>query len=121
MPPAKLIIVLIFANLFLLCQSLWSASQAGSNPELIEAAQGEGNVSYYTTMTLSQSKKVVDRFQQKYPFIKVELFRSGGDAILNRIENEARGGLYAWDVDIVTRRSSSAADECQTDNALPFP
>ena len=49
-------------------------------------------------MTLSQSKKVVDRFQQKYPFIKVELFRSGGDAILNRIESEARGGLYAWDV-----------------------
>lgn len=39
---------LIFANLFLLCQSLWSASQAESNAELIEAAKSEGNVSYYT-------------------------------------------------------------------------
>jgi hypothetical protein len=53
-------------------------------------------------MTLSQSKKMVDKFQQRYPFIKTELFRSGGDAILNRIENEARGGLYAWDV-VTTR------------------
>ena len=55
-------------------------------------------MSYYTTMTLSQSKKLVDKFQQKYPFIQAELFRSGGDGILNRIENEARGGLNAWDV-----------------------
>ena len=49
-------------------------------------------------MTLSQSKKVADKFQAKYPFIKVDLFRSGGDELLNRIQNEARGGLYAWDV-----------------------
>jgi len=62
-------------------------------------------VSYYTTMTLSQSKKVVDAFQTKYPFIKPELFRSGGDEVLNRIQNEARGGLYAWDV-VSTRGDS---------------
>ena len=56
-------------------------------------------------MTLSQSKKVVDKFQQKYPFIKAELFRGGGDEVLNRILNEARGGLYAWDV-VSTRGDS---------------
>jgi len=48
---------------------------------------------------LSQSKKVADKFQAKYPFIKkVDLFRSGGDELLNRIQTEARGGLCAWDV-----------------------
>jgi iron(III) transport system substrate-binding protein len=78
---------------------------AGANPALIEAAKSEGKVSYYTTMTLSQSKKVVDAFQKKYPFIKPELFRSGGDEVLNRIQNEARGGLYAWDV-VSTRGDS---------------
>jgi iron(III) transport system substrate-binding protein len=66
--------------------------------KLIEGAKSEGKVAFFTTMTLSQSKKVVDRFQKKYPFIQPELFRTGGDALLNKIENEARGGLYAWDV-----------------------
>src|SRR5262245_22117273 len=63
----------------LLCyQSFLSAAQAESNTHLIEAAKSEGVLSYYTTRTLSQSKKVVDKFQQKYPFIKAELFRGGG-------------------------------------------
>lgn len=95
---AKFGSIFVSACIALCCPSFSSVLHAGSNPQLIEAAKSEGAVSYYTTMTLSQSKKVVDRFQQKYPFIKAELFRSGGDAILNRIENEARGGLNAWDV-----------------------
>jgi len=89
--------------LFSLCALL--AAQAGANPQIIEAAKQEGKVSYYTTMTLSQSKKVVDRFQQKYPFIQPELFRGGGDEVLNRIQNEARGNFYAWDV-VSTRGDS---------------
>jgi ABC-type Fe3+ transport system substrate-binding protein len=91
------------ALLFSLCAL--SAAQAGANPQIIEAAKQEGKVSYYTTMTLSQSKKVVDKFQQKYPFIQAELFRGGGDEVLNRIQNETRGGLYAWDV-VSTRGDS---------------
>ncbi len=82
-----------------------SAARAGSDAKIIEAAKKEGTVSYYTTMTLSQSKKVVDKFQQKYPFIKPELFRGGGDEVLNRILNETRGGLNAWDV-VSTRGDS---------------
>jgi iron(III) transport system substrate-binding protein len=95
---AKFGSIFVSACIALCCPSISSVLHAGSNPQLIEAAKSEGVVSYYTTMTLSQSKKVVDKFQQKYPFIKAELFRGGGDAILNRIENEARGGLNAWDV-----------------------
>ncbi len=94
----KLLLGIFSAAIFLFCQGTFSATQAGSDPKLVEAAKGEGGVSYYTTMTLSQSKKVADKFQAKYPFIKVDLFRSGGDELLNRIQNEARGGLYAWDV-----------------------
>ena len=87
--------------------SSWSvsAARAGSDAKIIEAAKKEGTVSYYTTMTLSQSKKVVDKFQEKYPFVKPELFRGGGDEVLNRILNEARGDLNAWDV-VSTRGDS---------------
>src|SRR5262245_29393579 len=84
---AKLVI-----SVLLFYQSLLSAAQAESNVQLIEAAKSEGVLSYYTTMTLSQSKKVVDKFQQKYPFIKDDVFRGGGDGGLNRIQTEARAG-----------------------------
>ena len=66
----KLLLGIFSAAIFLFCQGTFSATQAGSDPKLVEAAKGEGGVSYYTTMTLSQSKKVADKFQAKYPFIK---------------------------------------------------
>lgn len=75
-----------------------AGSHAGSDPALIEGAKKEGQLVYYTTMTLSQSKKVVDQFKKKYPFLEVELFRTGGGPLLNKITTEARGGRHAWDV-----------------------
>lgn len=96
---------LLMADVFLFSWLSVSGAWAGSDAKIIEAAKREGAVSYYTTMTLSQSKKVVDKFQQKYPFLKPELFRGGGDEVLNRILNEARGGLNAWDV-VSTRGDS---------------
>jgi iron(III) transport system substrate-binding protein len=65
---------------------------------VIEGAKKEGEVVYYTTMTLDQSKQTVDRFEKKYPFVKVTLFRTGGGPLLNKIFTEARGGRFAWDV-----------------------
>ena len=93
------------AGVFLCCVTPILPAHADSQSKLIEAAKSEGAMSFYTTMTLSQSKKVVDRFQKKYPFIKPELFRGGGDEVLNRILNESRGGLNAWDV-VSTRGDS---------------
>lgn len=75
-----------------------SPVRAESDSALIAGAKKEGRMTYYTTMTLSQSKKVVDRFEKKYPFIKTELFRTGGDPLLNKILTEHRGGRDAWDV-----------------------
>lgn len=92
-----LLVALLAAN-FLFWQAGLAALPAGSDPGLIEAAKKEGQVMYYTTMTLSQSEKVVKKFEQKYPFIKVDLFRTGGGPLLNKIQTEARGGRYAWDV-----------------------
>ncbi len=105
MNQTRKLLLLSLASAFLFSWCAVSLAQARDNDEIIEAAKSEGNVSFYTTMSLSQSKKVVDKFQQKYPFIKPELFRGGGDEVLNRILNEARGGLYAWDV-VSTRGDS---------------
>ncbi len=75
-------------------------SQSAPDPKLIEGAKKEGQVIWYTTMTLDQSKQVVDRFEQKYPFIKTTLFRTGGGPMLNKILTEARGGRHAWDISV---------------------
>ena len=86
---------LLFA-LFLSPAISWS--QTNPDPKLIEGARKEGGLVYYTTMTLDQSKQTVDKFEKKYPFIRVELFRTGGGPLLNKIFTEARGGRYSWDV-----------------------
>jgi iron(III) transport system substrate-binding protein len=75
-----------------------SAGQADPSAKLIEGAKKEGEVVWYTTTTLDQSQQVVERFQKKYPFIKVTLFRTGGGPLLNKIITETRGGLNGWDV-----------------------
>ncbi|MET0584508.1 MAG: hypothetical protein ABW099_06480 [Candidatus Binatia bacterium] len=58
-------------------------AQASPNQKLVEAAKKEGELVYYTTMTLDQSKIVTDRFEKKYG-IKATLFRTGGGPLLNK-------------------------------------
>jgi hypothetical protein len=48
-------------------------------------AKKEGQLVYYTTMTLDQSRVTVDHFEKKYPFLKATLFRTGGGPLLNKI------------------------------------
>ena len=69
-----------------------------ADPKIIEAAKKEGAVVWYTSMAIDQSKVVVDRFQQKYPFIKATFLRLGGGALMNRVLTEARAGKHAFDV-----------------------
>jgi hypothetical protein len=88
-------------SVFILFISLLPAdswSQSNPDPKLMEGAKKEGQLVYYTTMTLDQSKQTVDRFEKKYPFIKVTLFRTGGGPLLNKIFTESRGGRHDWDV-----------------------
>ena len=94
---ARSFFVILFSGLF---SAAWPQSDLDSN--LIEGAKKEKRLVHWTTMTLSQSKQVVDAFQKKYPFIEVDLFRTGGDAMLNKIFNEDRAGRYLWDV-LLTR------------------
>ena len=91
----KWLIVLGLFLAALVSLSSLSWSQTVLNSKVIEGAKKEGQVVWYSTMTLDQSKVVVDHFQKKYPFIKPELFRTGGGPLLNKILTEARDDLYA--------------------------
>jgi iron(III) transport system substrate-binding protein len=83
---------------FLLLMPALSRSQTPRDSKLAEAANKEGELVHYTTMTLEQSTQLVDRFRMKYPGIKVNTFRTGRGPLLNKILTEAQARRHAWDV-----------------------
>jgi iron(III) transport system substrate-binding protein len=72
----------------------------------LAAAKAEGKVVWYTSTPIEQAQKIADAFQ-KQTGIKVEMFRSGGSAILNRFQQELTAGrAYA---DVLTHSDPAAA------------
>ena len=63
----------------------------------VAKAKAEGKVVWYTSTPIEQGQKIADAFQ-KETGIKVEMFRSGGSAILRRFQQEADAGRIAADV-----------------------
>lgn len=70
-------------------------------------AKAEGKVIWYTSTPIGQGQKIVDAFQ-KETGIKVEMFRSGGSAILRRFQQEMDAGRVA--VDVLTHSEPPAAN-----------
>jgi iron(III) transport system substrate-binding protein len=68
------------------------------DPKILESARKEGEVVWYTTMSLDQSKQFADHFHKKYPFVKPVVFRTGGGSLLNKVLTESSAGKYDWDV-----------------------
>jgi iron(III) transport system substrate-binding protein len=68
------------------------------NPELIAQAKKEGALVWYTTLSVPEAKEFVEVFEKRFPFIKVEIFRSGAGAIANRIASEYTARNYRFDI-----------------------
>jgi iron(III) transport system substrate-binding protein len=85
----EFMLTLVLGNLY---------AQESPNPKLVEGARKEGEIVWYTTMSLDQSKQFMDRFIKKYPFLKPSVFRSGGGALLNRVLAETKAGKNYFDV-----------------------
>jgi len=73
------------------------AAQSDSSSALIDAAKKEGEFVWYTSMSVSDSRPLLDAFEKKYPFIKGKLFRASSEKILNRILTETRAGEWGFD------------------------
>ncbi|MGH7830517.1 MAG: ABC transporter substrate-binding protein [Candidatus Binatia bacterium] len=65
----------------------------------MEAAKKEGELVWYTSMSISDSRPLLDLFEKKYPFIKAHLLRASSEKTLNRIMTETKAGR--WDFDVV--------------------
>lgn len=72
----------------------------------VAKAKSEGKVVWYTSTPIEEAQKLVDLFQ-KGTGIQVELFRSGGSAILSRFQQEMAAGRVA--ADVITHSDPAAA------------
>ena len=64
--------------------------------QILEAgARREGSILLYTTGT--QIKPLLDRFQQKYPYLRIELVRAGPTDVARRVIEEYQAGFEKVD------------------------
>ena len=93
---------LVFFGSLLILGGLAGRSPGAAEDErvakLIEGARVEGKMFLYTTQNIQGSMTVVKKFEEKYPFIKVEMYRAATVNLLNRILSEARARKYTPDV-----------------------
>ncbi|HEX2386618.1 MAG TPA: extracellular solute-binding protein, partial [Candidatus Binatia bacterium] len=61
-------------------------------------ARKEGQLVLYTSISLTDYPKIVAAFENRYPFVKVNAYRSTPSGVSTRVETEARAGRYAADV-----------------------
>jgi iron(III) transport system substrate-binding protein len=87
-----------------------SAHAADFTPDPVDmvAAKREGKVSWYTSTPLEAAQKIATLFEQESG-IKVELFRSGGSAVLRRFLQELQAGRPGADVLTTSDPAATAA------------
>ena len=85
------------------------AAAATFTPDRVDmaAAKREGTVSWYTSTPIETAQRIANQFE-KQTGIKVELFRSGGSAVMSRFMQEQSANTHAADV-ITTSDPAAAA------------
>ena len=73
-----------------------------SDDPVIAGAKKEGEVSLYLSTNLTDANGMIQRFNQKYPFVKVGLYRTENEKLLSRILTEASAGKFTADVVLIS-------------------
>ncbi len=76
----------------------WVSGQSEDTAKLIAGAEKEGVVVIYGTKNLEDQNKIVAKFQEKYPFLKGEILKIGGEGFLTKVLTEVRAGAFLADV-----------------------
>jgi len=66
---------------------------------LEEGAKKEGALLWYTTLIVNQAvRPLIDGFNQKYPYVKIEQWRANDPELVQRVTNEYQARRYEVDV-----------------------
>ena len=93
-----LLFVLVVVTAFFQTISAGAQIQAGERAKLFDDAKKEGRVLVYVSSNASDARALEAAFEKKYPFVNLEFYSSGKDALLSRYLLEARTGTYLADV-----------------------
>ncbi|MBU0609936.1 MAG: extracellular solute-binding protein [Armatimonadetes bacterium] len=66
--------------------------------ELLALARSEGEVAWYTSITEDQAQQFADKFEARYPGVRVELVRGGTFDLAERVQREISAGQPRADV-----------------------
>ena len=69
-----------------------------TDSKIIEAAKKEGTLNWYATTNIRDGSKFIKGFNKRYPFIRVQFLKLGSGRSINRVETEARAGVFKVDV-----------------------
>ena len=75
---------------------LYTYQGTDRDQRVLEGARKEGRLLVYTSLNLKDSVPIAEAFEKKYG-VKLELWRSSSEKVLQRALTEARGGRYAVD------------------------
>jgi iron(III) transport system substrate-binding protein len=87
---------------------MWASQPSFASDVDVAAAKKEGKVVWYTSTPIETAQKLTKLFEDQSG-IKVEMFRSGGSAILRRFMQETRAGRTAVDVMTTSDPAATAA------------
>jgi iron(III) transport system substrate-binding protein len=99
----------VAAAIIMTSTSLWAQSKpetaaelaAYSGPDreqiLLEGAKKEGKIVWYTSLAGASYGRIVKAFGEKYPDVKVEVYRAGSKDLTPKILNEAQAGKFLVD------------------------
>src|SRR5438270_3029377 len=71
---------------------------ADREKRILEGAKKEREVLVYTSLNLKDSVPIVEVFERKYAGVKVQLWRSSSEKVLQRATAEARAGRFSCDI-----------------------
>src|SRR6185295_1340278 len=89
--------LILAAALSLVAAPVLAQNEFGSK-ELIEAAEKEGSLTYYTANFAEVEQEVIKEFNKRFPKIKVAMVRAPGGQLITRIKTEAAAGKLGADV-----------------------
>lgn len=98
--------------------SLTVAHAQGTEKADRDAAKKEGKVVWYTSTPMAQASAIAKAFESETG-VKVELFRSGGSAVLRRFLQESAAGRIATDV-LTTSDPAAFASMARKGVFVPF-
>jgi iron(III) transport system substrate-binding protein len=65
---------------------------------LYEEAKKEGSFNFYATLNTQNGQPVIEKFQKKYPGVKVNYNRQTSEKLEEVMTQEAKAGKMSWDV-----------------------